>query len=434
MSGHVGDLSEKQAAALDQFKRICSDLLTKDWHDDHYCLRWLRARNFNVEASRNMLENSMDFRHRYRLDYILDEFQPNEGIKAIFPGGTCGFDKQGGCVMLYPFSNIVPAYFLEMTRRTQIIKMVMYRIEESLPLLRAQSKKLGRNVESHTLILDVEGFDIMANISTAAISVFMEIVRAYESNYPETLSNAVVINAPPIFNIFLNMIKPLLNGSTLAKVKIYGKDLCRLELSHQLIVSIFVNKVIIPHFILLLPTLATDETQWKPALLEIIDPDQLPVKYGGTRMGPGNDPLCEHKIAYIRKLNQEVVHSLLKLIPEEDRMRQITVDRRSCNDVPIRVLEIDAGLHVEFESEGHDVAFGLLRRTSSGECEEILPTKRYHSHTGPVVLCIRCVIPGEYILHFDNTYSSLRSKHVSFNTRLIPAAKLNESMLFIHEP
>lgn len=139
------------------------------------------------------------------------EFQ---AIKAIFPGGTCGFDKEGGCVMIYPLNNILPkcmlpikytcrfkytyydiyisfscftipniyfyqifslitsyvqtvyvfceqrfhlisrnnlftrfdrlSDFLDMTRRSQVIKMVMHRMEVSLPVLRAQSKKVGR--------------------------------------------------------------------------------------------------------------------------------------------------------------------------------------------------------------------------------------------------------------------------------------------------
>ncbi|XP_022705350.1 SEC14-like protein 2 [Varroa jacobsoni] len=400
MSGRVGDLSDKQQAALNQFKRVCSSLLTQDWHDDHYCLRWLRARNFNVEASKNMLEKSVDFRRRYRLDHILEEFKPNPGIKAIFPGGTCGFSKDGGCIMIYPLTNILPKYFLQIARRSQVIKMLMHRMEESLLVLREQGKKLGRIIEGHTLIFDVEGFDIMANISAVSISVFTELVGAYECNYPEYLVHAIIINAPPIFHLFFNMIKPLLNAPTLEKVKIYGKD----------------------------------RAQWMAALLEIANPEELPVKFGGTRTGPGNDPNCEHEVVYVHKLNQEIIHELQNLISEEDRMRQITVGRRSHTDVSIVITGPGAGLFVEFESDGHDIALSLLCRTSEDDIGEILPMKRYDSHTGPVVFTVCCDVAGEYLLRFDNSYSSFRSKRISYNFKIIPAANLNEKMLFVHEP
>lgn len=40
--------------------------------------------------------------------YMLPCVLAFQGIKAIFPGGTCGFSKDGGCIMIYPLTNILP--------------------------------------------------------------------------------------------------------------------------------------------------------------------------------------------------------------------------------------------------------------------------------------------------------------------------------------
>lgn len=69
--------------------------------------------------------------------------------------------------------------------------------------------------------------------------------------------------APKIFHAFFSMMKPLLNQATLGKIKIYSKE---------------------------------EESKWKTALLEEIDPSQLPAYYGGTMTDPDGDPKCPSKV------------------------------------------------------------------------------------------------------------------------------------------
>ena len=49
-----------------------------------------------------------------------------------------------------------------------------------------------------------------------------------------------------------------------------------------------------------------DASKWKPALLEFIDAEQLPVRYGGSRTGAAGDDGCADEITYVEKLNHEV--------------------------------------------------------------------------------------------------------------------------------
>ena len=68
--------------------------------------------------------------------------------------------------------------------------------------------------------------------------------------------------APKMFTIIWNLMKSFLSAATLDKIKIFG----------------------------------CDSNEWKSALLEEIDADQLPVIYGGTMTGPDGDPRCLHLV------------------------------------------------------------------------------------------------------------------------------------------
>jgi len=71
----------------------------------------------------------------------------------------------------------------------------------------------------------------------------------YENHYPEILYKCFFINAPAIFPLLMGMLKTVIAPKTLKKIKTYGSD----------------------------------KKDWGKDLLELIDADQLGIKYGGTK-------------------------------------------------------------------------------------------------------------------------------------------------------
>ena len=63
MSGHVGDLSRSQEEALRQFREAVAGIANKPEEDDHYYLRWLRARKFNVRKAEEMFRKVKQLVH-----------------------------------------------------------------------------------------------------------------------------------------------------------------------------------------------------------------------------------------------------------------------------------------------------------------------------------------------------------------------------------
>jgi len=56
-------------------------------------LRFLRARDFNIEKAREMLSQSLNWRKKYQVDKILSEYETLEVIKDHFSGGWHYHDK-----------------------------------------------------------------------------------------------------------------------------------------------------------------------------------------------------------------------------------------------------------------------------------------------------------------------------------------------------
>lgn len=100
-----------------------SDILRPE-HDDHFLLRWLRARQWNPENAEKMLREvnycllrsfvfnldsknlqSMKWREKWGVDEI-DSWEPPPVFKEFTPYGTTGFDKDGSPVVFVPFAGI----------------------------------------------------------------------------------------------------------------------------------------------------------------------------------------------------------------------------------------------------------------------------------------------------------------------------------------
>ncbi len=72
-----------------------------------------------------------------------------------------------------------------------------------------------------------------------------------------------------MFTVIYNILKPFVAQETQAKMRIFG---CNKE-------------------------------EWKAALLEEIDADQLPAFYGGTMVDPDGDPKCPSKVKCFKLFN-----------------------------------------------------------------------------------------------------------------------------------
>ncbi|KAB0405321.1 hypothetical protein E2I00_010025 [Balaenoptera physalus] len=125
------------------------------------------------------------------------------------------------------------------------------------------------------------------------------------------------------------------------------------------------------------------EDNWKEGLLKLISPEELPAQFGGALTDPDGDP------KYLTKVEYEI------LFP-------------------------GCVLRCQFSSDGADIGFGVFLKTKvgewqwAGEMTEVQRSQRYNAHLVPEYGSLTCTEAGVYVLRFDNTYSFVHTKKVSY--------------------
>uniref|UniRef100_A0A3Q2DXC8 SEC14-like lipid binding 7 n=1 Tax=Cyprinodon variegatus TaxID=28743 RepID=A0A3Q2DXC8_CYPVA len=270
------------------------------------------------------------------------------GNTSYVSGGMCGYDREGSPIWYDVIGPLDPKGLLLSATKQDFMKTKIRHIEMLQWECRRQSEKLGKNIESTTLIYDCEGLGLK-HIWKPAIETYGEILTMYEDNYPEGLKRLLLIKAPKMFPMAYNLIKHFLCEETRRKIMVLGSN-------------------------------------WQEVLRKYIDPDQLPVVYGGTLTDPDGDPRCRTMINYGGTVPKSYY------VQESVRVQydsSATISRGS-------------SLQLEYDVTAPS---SLLRYDSS--CDIWLKTHR-HAERNKDVLC------------FDNSYSILQSKKVSYNVEVIP--------------
>nr|CAD7429769.1 unnamed protein product [Timema monikensis] len=405
-----------------EFRRSVADCCTKPYHDDHYLLRWLRARNFNPEAAEKMLREgaailansgrrdldsrtsrkvqlyerlnsrsltvascgtagwllrhadqdvrtprkSMKWREKWEVE-TLNTWEPPEVIKKYYPSGLAGFDKEGAPVVVIPFAGLDMWGMLHSLNKTDFIRMTIKMIETYQGIAWEQSKTCGQAAGTVSAIIDMENFNL----------------RQYAWR-----------PAPKIFAIAFSVVKNFLNEYTLSKIKIFKND----------------------------------PRKYQPLLLQIIDDNQLPKHYGGTMTDPDGDPTCPSKIhpggkvpkSFYLKNADDKGSSLTT-----DNLCTIVVKKGEKLKLPYIVAQEGSFLKWEFKTEGHDIKFGVLCKNADEKDTVVIPIHRVTSHTVDEVGVITCPEPATYMVVFDNSYSYLRNKKLHYSIQVTPPIKMS---------
>ncbi|XP_065760583.1 SEC14-like protein 4 isoform X1 [Muntiacus reevesi] len=394
MSGRVGDLSPQQQEALTRFRDNLQDLLpTLPKADDHYVLRWLRARDFDLQKSEDMLRKHVEFRKQQDLDNIL-EWKPSEVVQRYDAGGLCGYDYEGCPVWFDIIGTMDPKGLLLSASKQELIRKRIRVCELLLHECEQQSQKLGRRVDTAVMVFDMEGLSLR-HLWKPAVEVYQQFFAILEANYPETMKNLIVVRAPKLFPVAFNLVKSFMGEETRRKIVIMGGN-------------------------------------WKQELLKFISPDQLPVEFGGTMTDPDGNPKCLTKINYGGDVPQRYY---LRNHVRVQYDHQETVGRGSSLQVDNEILFPGCVLRWQYASDGGDIGFGVFLKTKmgerqrAGEMTEVLASQRYNAHMVPEDGSLTCMEAGVYVLRFDNTYSMIHAKKISYTVEVLLPDKASEEKI-----
>ncbi|KAL4907253.1 hypothetical protein BDW74DRAFT_148808 [Aspergillus multicolor] len=197
----------------------------KNDNPDALLLRFLRARKFDVGKSFNMMLRSMLWRiKQVRVDEKVllnteldalretkDKSKPHEakeaeGFLSQMRMGKCyqhGHDKQGRPVGVVRVKLHKPS-----AQSTEAINRFILHVIESTRLL------LVPPVDTVTIVFDLTGFSL-SNMEYPPVKF---IIECFQDNYPESLGNLLIHNAPWIFSGIWKIIKGWMDPVIVSKV------------------------------------------------------------------------------------------------------------------------------------------------------------------------------------------------------------------------
>ncbi|XP_068205744.1 SEC14-like protein 1 isoform X4 [Palaemon carinicauda] len=217
----LGDLTPLQESRLIQLKKWVAELQKGKVPSDTCLLRFLRARDFNIEKAREMLSHSLIWRKKNQIDKLMAEYQEPQVVKDYFPGGWHQQDKEGRPLYLLRLGQMDVKGLVKSIGEEGLLKHTLHICEEGLRLTEEATSSQGRPVTTWTLLVDLEGLN-MRHLWRPGIRTLLKIIEIVEANYPETMSCVLIIRAPRVFPILWTLVSTFIDDNTRSKFLFYG--------------------------------------------------------------------------------------------------------------------------------------------------------------------------------------------------------------------
>nr|XP_035966333.1 SEC14-like protein 1 [Halichoerus grypus] len=191
---------------------------------DEHILRFLRARDFNIDKAREIMCQSLTWRKQHQVDYILETWSPPQVLQDYYAGGWHHHDKDGRPLYVLRLGQMDTKGLVRALGEEALLRYVLSINEEGLRRCEENTKVFGRPISSWTCLVDLEGLN-MRHLWRPGVKALLRIIEVVEANYPETLGRLLILRAPRVFPVLWTLVSPFIDDNTRRKFLIYaGND------------------------------------------------------------------------------------------------------------------------------------------------------------------------------------------------------------------
>ncbi|OXA42566.1 SEC14-like protein 2 [Folsomia candida] len=235
----------EEKIAIQKFRGRVEDVLTPELQkDDWFLLRWLRARELNLDKAEAMLRNSMKWRAENKVDLTLSR-PVDSYFSSNYPFDISGRDKEGRVLMVLPLGKWDARMAVDDGKVELLVGYINFFFESIAKGIKESSVSAGRPA-SHphtqfTCLVDWDGYSFKQFTNIKAAQTVIKMGAVYEAHYPEILAQCIFINTTSVFQLLWALMRKVLAERTVSKIQVFG----------------------------------TNRKEWEPAILKIVDRDQI---------------------------------------------------------------------------------------------------------------------------------------------------------------
>ncbi|KAG9350393.1 hypothetical protein JZ751_026752 [Albula glossodonta] len=221
---YLGDLTPLQESCLIRLRQWLQETHKGKIPKDEHILRFLRARDFNIDKAREILCQSLTWRKQHQVDYLLETWNSPQVLHDYYTGGWHHHDKDGRPLYILRLGQMDTKGLVRALGEESLLRHVLSINEEGLRRCEENTKVFGRPISCWTCLVDLEGLN-MRHLWRPGVKALLRIIEVVEANYPETLGRLLILRAPRVFPVLWTLVSPFIDENTRKKFLIYaGND------------------------------------------------------------------------------------------------------------------------------------------------------------------------------------------------------------------
>ncbi|XP_055365333.1 SEC14-like protein 1 isoform X2 [Betta splendens] len=221
---YLGDLTPLQESCLIRLRKWLQETHKGKIPKDEHILRFLRARDFNMDRAREILCQSLTWRKQHQVDYLLETWTSPQVLQDYYTGGWHHHDRDGRPLYILRLGQMDTKGLVRALGEESLLRHVLSINEEGLRRCEENTKVFGRPISCWTCLVDLDGLN-MRHLWRPGVKALLRIIEVVEANYPETLGRLLILRAPRVFPVLWTLVSPFIDENTRKKFLIYaGND------------------------------------------------------------------------------------------------------------------------------------------------------------------------------------------------------------------
>jgi hypothetical protein len=205
------ELSTRDRAKLVALGNRLQDMNDSSKNNPADVVRFLVANSGDITRAETQFRNMAKWRKEHHVDQILHNYVPHDDLVNYFPGAVLqGFDNAGDPIFLSRLGVTDGAGMLQRFGRDEMIKHAIW-LRELIcngKWIQEYEKVHKKTVKQAIVIEDLHEIQLFRIVSNRPLlSLYADIMRLDQDNYPEAAKKIFIIRAPALFRLLWNIVQ-----------------------------------------------------------------------------------------------------------------------------------------------------------------------------------------------------------------------------------